>query len=96
MAHTRIFTTCKKKKKIFHLKKASDLIHSSGNALSDFDNTVFQIGVDTQKSDLDSDVKITEFPSPEPEIHISDDEIPTSSTVHDSRVNMYFSVHFKQ
>ena len=74
MAHARTFTTCKKKKKIFHLKKVSDLIHSSGNALSDCHNAVFQIGVDRQKSDLDSDVEMSEFPSPEPEIHISDDE----------------------
>ena len=80
----------KKKKYIFHLKKASDLIHSSGNALSDFDNAVFQIGVDTQKLDSDSDVEISEFPSPEPKIHISDDDIPTTSSVHDSQVNMVF------
>ena len=77
-----------KKKKIFHLKKASDLIQSSGNKLSDFDNAVFKICLETQKSDLDSEVKITEFQSPEPEIEIFDDDIPTSLTIHDSQVNM--------
>ena len=44
--------------------------------------------LETKKSDSDSDVKFTEFPSPEPEIEIYDDDIPASSTMHDSQVNM--------
>ena len=70
------------------MKNASDLIQSSGNVLSDFDNAVFKIGLETQKSDSDSDIEITEFPSSEPEIEIFDDDIPTSLTIHDSQVNM--------
>ena len=70
------------------MKKASDLIQPSGNKLSDFDNAVFKISLEIQKSNLDSEVEITEFPSPELEIEIFDDDIPTSSTTHDSQVNM--------
>ena len=48
------------------LKKVSEIEHLSGNVRSNFEDFVFNIGLDTQASDTDSDYEITEFPSPEP------------------------------
>ena len=52
------------KPKKIKLKKASEIKYLSGNVRSNFEDFVFNIGLDMQVSDIDSDYEITEFPSP--------------------------------
>ena len=74
------------KPKKIKIRKASEIQHLSGNVKLNFEDFVFNIGLDVQISDSDSNYEITEFPSPEPILEDSTVASSKPSNVHNSQV----------
>ena len=74
------------KPKKVKIRKATEIEHLSGHVQSNFDDFVFNIRLDMQNSDTESDYDITEFPSPEPILEDSTMTSSKASNVHNSQV----------
>ena len=74
------------KPKKVKIRKATEIQHLSENVQSNFEDFVFNIGLDTQNSDTQSDYDITEFPSPGPILEDSTVASSKLSNVHNSQV----------
>ena len=70
------------KPKKIKIRKTTKIEHLSGNLQLNFEDFVFNIGLDMQNSDAESDYDITEFPSPEPILEDSTMASPKASNVH--------------